>query len=102
MASDARADLSIVSTKDAPAAIGPYSQAVIAGKLLYTAGQIPLDANSMDVDGTDIETQSERLADTLAEAVLVSLQRLYMGDDDTATTGVLRLGDLRAYLASHS
>lgn len=40
--------------------------------------------------------------DTLAEAVLVSLQRLYMGDEDTATTGVLRLGDLRAYLASHS
>lgn len=40
--------------------------------------------------------------DTIAEAVLVSLQRLYLGDDDTATTGVLRLGDLRAYLASHS
>lgn len=40
--------------------------------------------------------------DTLAEAVVVSLQRLYLGDDDTATTGVLRLGDLRAYLASHS
>lgn len=39
--------------------------------------------------------------DVLAEAVLVSLQRLYLGDDDTATTGVLRLGDLRAYLAAH-
>ena len=39
--------------------------------------------------------------DTVAEAVLVSLQRLYLGDDDTATTGVLRLGDLRAYLAAH-
>ena len=39
--------------------------------------------------------------DTLAEAVLVSLQRMYLGEDDTATTGVLRLGDLRAYLASH-
>jgi N-acetylmuramoyl-L-alanine amidase len=39
--------------------------------------------------------------DTLAEAVLVSLQRLYLGEDDTATTGVLRLGDLRAYLAAH-
>ena len=39
--------------------------------------------------------------DTLAEAVLVSLQRLYLGDDDTATTGVLHLGDLRAYLAAH-
>ena len=48
---------------------------------------------------------AERLADpafrdVLAEAVLVSLQRLYLGDDDTATTGVLRLGDLRAYLAA--
>ena len=39
--------------------------------------------------------------DTLAEAVLISLQRLYLGDDDTATTGVLQLGDLRAYLAAH-
>ena len=38
--------------------------------------------------------------DTLAEAVLVSLQRLYLGDDDTNATGVLHLGDLRAYLAS--
>lgn len=38
--------------------------------------------------------------DTLAEAVLVSVQRLYLGDDDTNTTGVLHLGDLRAYLAS--
>jgi N-acetylmuramoyl-L-alanine amidase len=50
---------------------------------------------------------AERLADpafrdTIAEAVLVSLQRLYLGDDDTATTGVLQLGDLRAYLAAHS
>ena len=38
--------------------------------------------------------------DTLAEAVLVSLQRMYLGEDDTNATGVLRLGDLRAYLAS--
>lgn len=38
--------------------------------------------------------------DTLAEAVLVSLQRMYLGEDDTNTTGVLRLGDLRAYLAA--
>jgi len=38
--------------------------------------------------------------DTLAEAILVSLQRVYLGEDDTNQTGVLRLGDLRAYLAS--
>jgi N-acetylmuramoyl-L-alanine amidase len=39
--------------------------------------------------------------DTLAEAVVVSLQRVYLGEDDTNKTGVLRLGDLRAYLAAH-
>ncbi len=38
--------------------------------------------------------------DTLADAVLVSLQRMYLGDEDTNATGVLHLGDLRAYLAS--
>lgn len=38
--------------------------------------------------------------DTVAEAILVSLQRLYLGEDDTSTTGVLRLGDLRAFLAT--
>lgn len=53
------------------------------------------------------EEDAARLADpafrdTLAEAVLISLQRLYLGDDDTATTGVLRLGDLRAYLAANA
>jgi N-acetylmuramoyl-L-alanine amidase len=35
--------------------------------------------------------------DTLAEAIVVSLQRMYLGEDDTNSTGVLRLGDLRAY-----
>ncbi len=69
VASDARVTLSIVSTGDAPAAIGPYSQAVIAGGLVYTAGQIPLDPSSMEVDGTDIQTQSERVMANL-DAVL--------------------------------
>jgi N-acetylmuramoyl-L-alanine amidase len=46
-----------------------------------------------------------RLADpafrnTVAEAIVISLQRMYLGEDDTNATGVMRLGDLRAYLAS--
>ena len=40
--------------------------------------------------------------DTLAEAVVVALQRMYLGEDDTNATGVLRLGDLRRYLAAPS
>jgi 2-iminobutanoate/2-iminopropanoate deaminase len=58
-----------VASGDAPAAIGPYSQAVIVDNLVYTAGQIPLDPVSMDVDGSDIETQSERVMANL-DAVL--------------------------------
>jgi N-acetylmuramoyl-L-alanine amidase len=38
--------------------------------------------------------------DTLAEAVVVALQRMYLGEDDTNPTGVLRLGDLRAFMQS--
>ena len=38
--------------------------------------------------------------DTVAEAIVIALQRMYLGEDDTNATGVLRLGDLRTYLAS--
>jgi len=38
--------------------------------------------------------------DTIAEAIVIALQRMYLGEDDTNSTGVLRLGDLRAYLAT--
>jgi N-acetylmuramoyl-L-alanine amidase len=40
--------------------------------------------------------------DTLAEAVVVALQRMYLGEDDTNATGVLNLGDLRAYVESRT
>lgn len=63
--------LSVVATPDAPAAIGPYSQAIVVNGLVYTAGQIPLDPVSMDVDGTDIGTQSERVMQNL-DAVLTA------------------------------
>ncbi|MBE6638718.1 MAG: RidA family protein [Ruminococcaceae bacterium] len=50
-----------VHTNNAPAAIGPYSQAMITGNLVYTSGQIPIDpASGGIVDGT-IEAQTERV-----------------------------------------
>lgn len=55
----------IISTDKAPAAIGPYSQAVRAGNTVYFSGQIPLDpATGMLVDG-DIGTQTRRVFDNL-------------------------------------
>ena len=50
--------LKITKTHKAPAAIGPYSQAVSFGDLLFASGQIPLDPISGDVVGKDIEEQA--------------------------------------------
>ena len=62
----------VIDTKNTPAAIGPYSQAVAVGNLLYTSGQIPLDPETGAVAGDDIVTQTERaianLGAVLAEA----------------------------------
>lgn len=61
----------IVTTDQAPAAIGPYSQAVKAGSSIYFSGQIPLDpATGNMVDG-DVETQARRVFDNL-KAVCVA------------------------------
>jgi 2-iminobutanoate/2-iminopropanoate deaminase len=50
---------SIVATADAPAAIGPYSQAIRAGQFLFLSGQIPLDPASGEmVGGEDVERQA--------------------------------------------
>jgi 2-iminobutanoate/2-iminopropanoate deaminase len=51
----------IVHTDNAPAAIGPYSQAIVAGNLLYTAGQIPLDPNTGQIVQGDVTVQTERV-----------------------------------------
>lgn len=50
-----------ISTDAAPAAIGPYAQATVAGGFLFTAGQIPLDPKSGEVVGGDIEPQSKQV-----------------------------------------
>ena len=49
--------MKIIQTHNAPAAIGPYSQAIVAGDLLFTSGQIPLRADGSLVDG-DINEQT--------------------------------------------
>lgn len=51
----------IIATDQAPAAIGPYSQAVTANGLLFTAGQIPLDPSTMKVVEGGITEQTERV-----------------------------------------
>jgi 2-iminobutanoate/2-iminopropanoate deaminase len=55
----------IVSTTEAPAAVGPYSQAVRVGQFVFTAGQIPLDPQSGQIVSEDISEQARRVLDNL-------------------------------------
>lgn len=55
----------MINTKEAPAAIGPYSQAVKQGNLLVTSGQIPLDPATGEVVEGDISVQTTRVMDNL-------------------------------------
>ena len=61
--------IAFVATTDAPKAIGPYSQAVSWGELIYTAGQIALDPATMEIVEGGITEQTERVLSNL-EAVL--------------------------------
>ncbi|OIN03825.1 RidA family protein [Oceanisphaera psychrotolerans] len=55
----------IIATDNAPAAIGPYVQATRIGNMVYTSGQIPLDAVSMDIVEGGIEAQTKQVMDNL-------------------------------------
>ena len=55
-----------INTSEAPNAIGAYSQAVVAGDTLYISGQIPLDPETMEVVGGDMETKIRRVFDNLS------------------------------------
>jgi 2-iminobutanoate/2-iminopropanoate deaminase len=57
--------MEIIYTKNAPDAIGPYSQAIVAGGLVFTSGQIPINPASGNVEATTIEEQAEQVMKNL-------------------------------------
>lgn len=60
-----------ITTNHAPAAIGPYSQAIRCGQFIYTSGQIPLDPATAEIVGTDVQAQTHQVLQNL-QAVLES------------------------------
>ena len=58
--------MNIIETKNAPAAIGPYSQAITTGGLVYTSGQIPIDPASGSIAANDIAGQARQAIQNLA------------------------------------
>lgn len=61
-----------VATKDAPAAIGPYTQAVRVGEFLFTSGQIALDPKTGEMSTGDVTAQTTRVFENL-QAVLAAV-----------------------------
>lgn len=59
----------VIQTENAPKAIGPYSQAIRIGDLVYTAGQVALSPTTGELVGSDIETQTRQVLENL-KAVL--------------------------------
>ena len=54
-----------IATEKAPAAIGPYSQAIVCGGMVFTSGQIPINPESGNVEATTIEAQAEQVMKNL-------------------------------------
>ena len=59
-----------IHTEKAPAAIGPYSQGMVVGNLVYTSGQIPIDPATGNIVGDTIEAQTERVCQNMKEVLL--------------------------------
>ena len=69
----------IIYTKNAPEAIGPYSQAVISGNLVFTSGQIAINPESGAIEATTIEEQTKQVCENiknLLEASGSSIERV--------------------------
>ena len=81
------AEREAISTDGAPAAAGPYSQAIRAGELVFTAGQLGIDPASGELAGDDVVAQAERALANLS-AIL-----------DAAGSGLHRLLKVTVYLA---
>ena len=90
----------IISTPNAPAAIGPYSQAILCGNMLYTSGQIPLDPVTGAVVEGDITVQAEQVMKNL-EAVLAAAGTSFANAVKT-TCFLADMGDFAAFNAVYA
>ena len=81
----------IISTTDAPAAIGPYSQAVRAGSLVFCAGQVPLDPKTGQIVSEDITAQTKRVLDSVT--AILKAENLTPANVVKTTVFLTNLGD---------
>ena len=63
------AELKKIATENAPAAIGPYSQAIVCGDMIFTSGQIGIDPACGEITGTTVTEQTEQVMKNLCEVL---------------------------------
>ncbi|MEY2564164.1 MAG: 2-iminobutanoate/2-iminopropanoate deaminase [Verrucomicrobiota bacterium] len=83
----------IISTTEAPAAIGPYSQAVRVGSLVFCAGQIPLDPQTGQIVSEDISEQTRRVLDNVT--AILKAEQLTMANVVKTTVFLADFGDFQ-------
>jgi 2-iminobutanoate/2-iminopropanoate deaminase len=83
----------VISTNEAPAAIGPYSQAMRSGRFLFCSGQIPLEPKSGQIVSGDIATQSRRVMDNIG--ALLKAEGLTFDHVVKTTIFLTNLGDFQ-------
>jgi 2-iminobutanoate/2-iminopropanoate deaminase len=84
-----------LSTERAPQAIGPYSQAIQFGNLLFVSGQIPLDPSTGNLVAADIETQTRQVMENLKG--IVAAAGMTLADALKATCFLKDMGDFAKF-----
>lgn len=87
--------MKIIHTDKAPAAVGPYSQAIVSGGMVYTSGQIAINPATNAVEATDIVGQTEQIMQNLA-AVLEAAESSFAQAVKT-TCFLADMGDFAAF-----
>lgn len=91
---------SVIATPAAPAAIGPYSQAIRAGNLVFTSGQIPLDPATGQMVTGDLAAETRRVLDNLA--AVLSAAGVGFADVVKTTIFLTDMGDFAAVNALYA
>lgn len=100
-ASPALAEKTLVQSPDAPKAIGPYSQAIRSGNLIFVSGSLPFDpAGKTDYSLLDVTTQTKRVIDNIA--LTLSAAGLTLDDVVSATVYVTDVNDFAAVNAVYA
>ena len=82
----------VINTNNAPAPIGPYSQAIAAGNFVFVSGQIPMDPSTGDIVSQDVKAETKQVMENI-EAVL---SEAGLGFDHIVKTSIF-LTDMQAF-----